>query len=136
MEAATGPNNAHRKRFNGELFAIDEYVKMAARERGATSESCTAVSLRGIPAMKTLSADTHPEVERIQIELLRQTPAWRKLELVGELNRAVQALVLSGLRSRYPQATPEELRRRLADLQLGPDLAAKVYGPLAPQATK
>lgn len=86
--------------------------------------------------MKTLSADIHPEVERTQIELLRQTSAWRKLELVGELNRAVQALALSGLRRRYPQASPEELRCRLADLQLGPDLAAKVYGPLNTEATK
>jgi hypothetical protein len=36
---------------------------------------------------------------------------------------------LSGLRQRYPQATPEELRR-LADLLLGPELAARAYGPL------
>jgi hypothetical protein len=35
----------------------------------------------------------------------------------------MRILALSGLRQRYPQATPQELRRRLADLLLGPSLA-------------
>ena len=82
--------------------------------------------------MSTLFPDTHPEAERVQIELLRQAPAWRKLEMVGQINQTVRTLALSGLRQRHPQATPEELRRRLADLLLGPSLAARVYGPLKP----
>lgn len=45
----------------------------------------------------------------------------------------VRTLALSGLRARHPEATPQELRRRLADLLLGPDLAAQVYGPLRGQ---
>jgi hypothetical protein len=80
--------------------------------------------------MSTLFPDTHPEAERVQIELLRQAPAWRKLEMVGQLNQTVRTLALSGLRQRHPEATPQELRRRLADLLLGPNLAAQVYGPL------
>lgn len=79
--------------------------------------------------MATLSLDTLPEAEAVQIALLRRAPAWRKLELVGQLNAALQALLLSGLRQRHPQATSEELRRLLADLVLGPELAACVYGP-------
>ena len=78
--------------------------------------------------MSTLSPDTQPEAEAVQIALLRLAPAWRKLELVGQLNAAVRTLALSGLRQRYPQATPQELRRLLADLVLGPELAARVYG--------
>lgn len=74
-------------------------------------------------------SDTRPEARQVQIELLRQAPAWRKLELVGQMNQTVTALALSGLRRRHPDATPEELRRRLADLVLGRELAAKVYGP-------
>jgi Arc/MetJ family transcription regulator len=46
------------------------------------------------------------------------------------MNQAVRTLALSGLRERYPEATPKELRRRLADLLLGEDLAARAYGPL------
>ena len=79
--------------------------------------------------MSTLFPDTRPEAERVQIELLRQAPAWRKLEMVGQLNQTVRTLALSGLRQRHPEATPQELRRRLADLTLGPALAAQVYGP-------
>ena len=81
--------------------------------------------------MSTLFPDTRPEAERVQIELLRQAPPWRKLHMVGQMNQTVRTLALSGLRQRHPQATPEELRRRLADLLLGPELAARVYGPLA-----
>ncbi|MBN1140063.1 MAG: hypothetical protein JXM73_26070 [Anaerolineae bacterium] len=80
--------------------------------------------------MTTLAADTHPDVEQLQIQRLRQMPAWRKLALVSEMNRTVRALALAGLRQRYPDAGPAELDRRLADLVLGPELAARAYGPL------
>jgi hypothetical protein len=80
-------------------------------------------------------SDTSPDAERVQIELLRRTSPARKLELVGQLNETVRALALAGLRLRHPDASPEELRRRLADLVLGPELAAKVYGP-PPQEEK
>jgi hypothetical protein len=73
--------------------------------------------------------DTPPEIERFQIEYLKQMPAWRKLALVAEMNKTVQALALAGLRQRYPDDTPTQRRRRLADLVLGATLAAQVYGP-------
>jgi len=66
----------------------------------------------------------------VLIGMLRQAPPWRKLHMVAQLNQTVRTLALSGLRQRHPEATPQELRRRLADLLLGPDLAAQVYGPL------
>ena len=80
--------------------------------------------------MKTLSPDTHPEIARLQIERLRQMPPWRKMVLMAEMNQTVRALALAGLRQRHPDDTPAQRRRRLADLLLGPDLAARVYGPL------
>jgi hypothetical protein len=80
--------------------------------------------------MAVLFPDTSPEVEQLQIELLRQAPPWRKLEMVGQLNETARTFALSGLRQRHPQATPQELRRRLADLLLGVELAMLVYGPL------
>jgi len=84
--------------------------------------------------MTTLSPDTSPHIERIQIERLRRMPAWRKLSLVGEMNRAVRDLALAGLRQRHPDDTPARRRRRLATLLLGKELAARVYGP-APEET-
>jgi hypothetical protein len=80
--------------------------------------------------MTTLSPDTHPEIERIQLELLRQMPPWRKLELVADMTEAVRTLALAGLRQRHPGDTLEQHRRRLADLLLGPELAERVYGPI------
>lgn len=79
--------------------------------------------------MSGLFPDTTPAAERVQIDLLRSAPAWRKLRAMDQLNQSVWLLALSGLRQRYPQASPEELRRRLADLVLGPELAQRVYGP-------
>jgi len=86
----------------------------------------------------TTFSDTSPEIERLQVELMRQTPAWRKLYLVDQMNQTVRLLALSGLRQRYPEAGPEELNRRLADVLLGPELAGRAYGPLPeedPEAT-
>ncbi len=80
--------------------------------------------------MSTLSPDTSPEAERVMIELLRKMPAWRKLELQGDLNAAARGLRLCGLRERYPHETEAQLKRRLAGEMLGEELAAKVYGPL------
>ena len=77
-----------------------------------------------------LSPDTHPEIERLQIEGLRRMPPWRKMALLGDMNETVRALALAGLRQRHPDDTPAQRRRRLADLVLGPELAARVYGPL------
>lgn len=74
---------------------------------------------------------TSPEVERVLFDLARNAPAWRKVELMGEMYRAVRDLVMSGLRQRHPDASPNELRRRLADIWLGAELAARVYGPPA-----
>jgi hypothetical protein len=84
--------------------------------------------------MTTLSSDTPPEVERLQIERLRQMPPWRKMALVAEMNGTVHALALAGLRQRHPDDSPSQRRRRLADLLLGPELAARVYGPLLEEA--
>jgi hypothetical protein len=73
-------------------------------------------------------SDTRPEMEALQIKLLREAPAWRKMEMLVSLNAAARELALAGLRRRYPLAGEAELRRRLADILLGEELALKVYG--------
>jgi hypothetical protein len=84
--------------------------------------------------MSPYYSDTHPKMEALQIQLLRATPPWRKMELLAELNRAARELALAGLRNRYPQANEGELQRRLADLLLGEELARKVYGEIGDAA--
>lgn len=78
-------------------------------------------------------SDTHPEAERLQIELMRKAPPWRKAHMLGQMYQTMKQLALSGLRQRHPQASEPELRRRLADLLLGAELAEKVYGPMPSQ---
>ncbi len=82
--------------------------------------------------MTRMFSDTSPEAEAVLIELFRQAPGWRKLEMVGELFATTKLLAMGGLRERHPQASEEELRRRLAGLLLGEDLATKAYGPMTP----
>jgi len=80
--------------------------------------------------MRTQSLDTSPKAEEVLIQLLRRAPAWRKLNMVEDTNQSVKTLLLAGLRDRYPQDSPATLRRRLAELWLGPELSAAAYGPL------
>ena len=75
--------------------------------------------------------DTHPEAELILTRLLRKALVWRKLQVLGDLDRTANHLALEGLRDKYPDATDSELKRHLADLLLGPELALKAYGPYA-----
>jgi len=81
--------------------------------------------------MSTLWPDTHPDIERLQVERLRQMPTWRKMVLMAEMTESVRTLALAGLRQRYPADTPVQRHRRLADLVLAPELAACAYGPAA-----
>ena len=80
--------------------------------------------------MRALYSDTHPKMEALQIQLWRQATPTRKMHMLAQLNSSVRLVALAGLRSRYPRASEIELRRRLADLLLGEELARKVYGEI------
>lgn len=84
----------------------------------------------------TLSPDTNPDAERVQIEIFRRMPAWRKVQLVEDANQVSRQLALAGLKQRHPEAGPDELRRRLLGLFLGEELATQVYGPLLERGTE
>jgi hypothetical protein len=81
-------------------------------------------------AQRAPDDDTDPKVRAAQVAILRAMSPARKWELVEDADRTSRQLALAGLRLRHPQAGPEELNRRLMDLILGPELAAKAYGPL------
>lgn len=83
-----------------------------------------------LPTWREMNWDTSPEAEAVLFKLWRETPAWRKLEMMEGLNRGARQLALMGLRQRFPDASPEELQRRLASILLGDDLASRVYGPI------
>jgi hypothetical protein len=75
-------------------------------------------------------SDTHPKIEAVQLQLLRQAPPWRKANMLGQMYETVKQLAYQGLRKRHPNSSEVELKRRLADLLLGDALAQQVYGPL------
>jgi len=80
--------------------------------------------------MSALFPDTHPKMEALQFELWRTASPTRKMQMLAQLNQSARLLTLTGLRSQYPQASEAELRRRLAGLLLGEEIACKVYGEL------
>jgi hypothetical protein len=80
--------------------------------------------------MSALYSDTHPKMEALQIQLWRQASPTRKMHMLAQLNASARVLALAGLRSQYPQVNEAKLRRRLADLLLGKELARKVYGEI------
>ena len=77
--------------------------------------------------MSSLYTDTHPDIEALQIELVRRMPVWKKVAIVDDLNATVKLLATSGIRERRPDATPQDIERLLADYMLGAELARKVY---------
>jgi len=80
--------------------------------------------------MSALFPDTHPKMEALQIQLWREASPIRKMQMLAQLNESARLLAITGLRSQFPRASAEELRRRLADLMLGEELARKVYGEI------
>jgi len=78
--------------------------------------------------MTALYSDTHPQMEALQIELWRHASPTRKMHMLAQLNASARTLALAGLRSRFPNASEDELRYQIAVLLLGEELARKVYG--------
>lgn len=77
--------------------------------------------------MGAIFSDTPTHIEAKQIEIIRRMPTWKKMALVDELNEMVKTLALIGIQERHPNATPQEIRRLLAEQMLGSELARKVY---------
>ena len=77
---------------------------------------------------RTGLSDTDPETERVWIELVRKMPDWKKIDQVFSMIEMTRALAMSGLRSRYPHASEEELKKRMAALVFDRETVIKVYG--------
>lgn len=78
--------------------------------------------------MNSLSLDTTPEAQQMMFELLRRMPAWKRLALTCELIQTTRSLMLAGLRSRFPEASEEEIRRRFIASMLTREEVVNAYG--------
>ena len=76
-------------------------------------------------------SDTTPEAERVLLQIYRDMPPARKLEIVDDAIRTSRHLAMVGLRLRHPDDSANRLRRGLLGLVLGEALAMRVYGPLS-----
>ena len=78
--------------------------------------------------MPTRSADTSPEAEAVLVRLAREMPPAEKLQIAASMSRAIRELAEVGVRSRYPRASDDEVRKRVAALVLPRDIVIAAYG--------
>jgi hypothetical protein len=83
------------------------------------------------PAVRERSADTDPEAERVQLELLRRATPARRSAMALSLTQTVLELSRGGLRRAMPGASEEEIRLRFVELNYGGALAGEVRRYLA-----
>jgi hypothetical protein len=76
------------------------------------------------------SPDTNPEVERVQIELIRKMSPARKVALVRSLSRTMIQASRENIRSLHPDLSEEELNLLFIELYYGKDLADRVRADL------
>jgi hypothetical protein len=70
------------------------------------------------------SADTDPEAETIQLDLLRKAGPTRRAQMALSLSATVIDLAHMALRRSFPEATEEEIGMRFVERHYGRDLAA------------
>jgi hypothetical protein len=70
--------------------------------------------------------DTHPEAERVQIELLRQKTLAERFMMVRSLTAFSLGLSRDALRRLYPDLSPEEFRLKIIEHHYGKELAQRV----------
>ena len=74
--------------------------------------------------------DTHPDVRRRQVELLRSAGFERRAMLTLSLSQSVIELSRQALREQMQDASEEEVRLRWLGLQYGEALEARVRAAL------
>ena len=72
--------------------------------------------------------DTPPEIRKVMVEGYRRMSPAEKAKRMVQLTRGVQQMALMGLRDRHPDASPRELRLRLAALWIDPETMRKAFG--------
>jgi hypothetical protein len=77
---------------------------------------------------KRLFEDTDEATERKLIELTRAMSDEKRLNLLFSTIETGRQLSLAGLKSRYPQASEEELKKRYAALVLDRETVMRIYG--------
>lgn len=67
-------------------------------------------------------------------ELLRAQAPHQRLAQAMSLSRMARELAIAGIRKRFPTASPEEIRVRLAVRLYGEDVARRIFGEIPADA--
>jgi hypothetical protein len=65
--------------------------------------------------MAILTLDSTDADEQREMAFWRGLPVWRKLQIIGDLYEAAEALALADLRRRHPRESHEQLYNRLLE---------------------
>ncbi|MDQ2905575.1 MAG: hypothetical protein M3Y81_18780 [Chloroflexota bacterium] len=81
--------------------------------------------------MRAQSSDTNPEIERVQLELLRKATDAQRFGLVRSLSQSGIEWSRQSIREAHPEASEEEIRLLWVALYYGQELADAVRADLA-----
>jgi hypothetical protein len=70
--------------------------------------------------------DTHPEIERVQVEMLRKMSVAQRIKLTGEWSQAIKELAWRGIEKANPGASKSEIALMFLAVQYGQPLADRV----------
>jgi hypothetical protein len=73
--------------------------------------------------MRTQSEDTSPEMERVQIELIRKASPAKIFGLVRSMSQSMMQASRENIRKLHPDASKEELSLILVELYYGKEVA-------------
>jgi len=74
----------------------------------------------------THPSDTSAGAQARYLEALRRSTPEERLAAAAAMSAEVRTLAEAGVRSRHPEYGPDDVRAAMADILLGPDLAAAV----------
>ena len=77
--------------------------------------------------MEVIPADTTLEAFNIQIGIFRRMPPERRLAMVFEMSNNMRRVAASGVRSRHPDYSEDQVRLAVIRLTLGEHLFREVY---------
>ena len=96
--------------------------------------SHASFGLRG--TMRTQSADTHPDIERIQFDMLRRAGATERVRLTRSLSETVMQMCWRSLEEANPGASEQEIGIKFVEFNYGKTLADAVRTYLERQAAR
>jgi hypothetical protein len=85
-------------------------------------------------AMLARSADTDPESEKVQLDLLRRAGPGRRAQMALSLSGEVIGLARRAIQRSLPEASQQEVQLRFVALQYGPGLSSELRLYLAARA--